>query len=64
MPDSGDVAHHPFPEEIDHLVDCIRNDRESHCSLADAVNTHEVCFAADRSAAQGGAPIRLPLEAA
>src|SRR5438105_7583918 len=63
MPDSGDVAHHPFPEEIDHLVDCILNDRESHCNLADAVNTHEVCFAADRSAAQGGAPIRLPLEA-
>ena len=56
------MAHHPFPEEIDHLVDCILNDRESHCNLADAVNTHEVCFAADRSAAQGGAPVRLPLE--
>src|SRR2546428_454511 len=27
LPDSGDVAHHPFPEEIDHLVDCILNDR-------------------------------------
>jgi predicted dehydrogenase len=61
LPDSGDVAHHPFPEEIDHLVECILNDRESHCNLADAVNTHEVCFAADRSAAAGGAPLRLPL---
>jgi predicted dehydrogenase len=63
LPDSGDVAHHPFPEEIDHLVECILKDRESHCSLADAVNTHEVCFAADRSAAGGGVPVRLPLEA-
>ena len=62
LPDSGDVAHHPFPEEIDHLVDCILNDRESHCNLEDAVNTHEVCFAADRSAARGGVPIRLPME--
>ena len=28
MPDSGAVAHHPFQEEIDHFVDCIRSGRE------------------------------------
>ncbi|MBI3969815.1 MAG: Gfo/Idh/MocA family oxidoreductase [Chloroflexi bacterium] len=61
MPDSGDVAHHPFQGEIDHFVECIRTGRESHVNLADAANTHEACFAADRSAAGGGAPVSLPL---
>lgn len=61
MPDSGAVSHHPFQGEIDHFVDCILAGAESHVSLADAVNTHEACFAADRSAAAGGTPIKLPL---
>ena len=59
MPDSGDVAHHPFRGEIDHFVDCIRTGRESHVSLADASNTHQACFAADASAAAGGAPVAV-----
>jgi predicted dehydrogenase len=62
LPDSGDVAHHPFQGEIDHFVDCILAGRESHVSLADAVNTHEACFAADMSAAQGGRAVKLPLQ--
>jgi len=61
LPDSGDVAHHPFPGEIAHFIDCIVSGRESHVNLEDAVNTHEACFAADMSAAQGGAAINLPL---
>jgi predicted dehydrogenase len=61
MPDSGDVAHHPFRGEIDHFVDCIREGRESHVNLSDAVNTHQACFAADRSAEEGGAAVSLPL---
>lgn len=61
LPDSGDVSHHPFPGEIAHFIDCILSGRESHVNLEDAVNTHEACFAADMSAAQGGAPIKLPL---
>jgi predicted dehydrogenase len=63
LPDSGDVAHHPFQGEIDHFVDCIRSGQESHVSLQDAVNTHEACFAADRSAEQDGVAITLPLRA-
>ena len=63
LPDNGDVAHHPFPQEIDHFIDCIRTGRQSPVSLQQAVNTHEACFAADMSAAQGGRPIRLPLPA-
>lgn len=62
MPDSGDVHHHPFDAQIDHFVDCIREDRESHCSIADAYNTHEICMAIDRSIAEGGKPVKLPLE--
>ena len=62
LPDSGAVDHHPFDAEMNHLVDCILQDRESHCSIADAYHTHEVCIAIDRSIAQGGRPVKLPLE--
>ena len=61
LPDSGAVDHHPFDAEINHLVDCIREERESHCNIADAYRTHEVCLAIDRSIAEGGQPVRLPL---
>lgn len=60
LPDSGDVSHHPFQGEMDHFIDCILNDTESHCNLADAVNTHETCLAIDRSVESGGA-VKLPL---
>ncbi len=60
LPDSSNVAHHPFQAEIDHLVECVRSGRESHCNLDDAVKTHEIAFAALRSQ-QTGQPVRLPL---
>lgn len=59
-PDSGDVTHHPFQGEIDHFVDCVKNNHESFLNLEDAIKTHEICFAADLSA-QKGAPVKLPL---
>lgn len=59
LPASGAVSHHPFQGEIDHFLECVRDDVESHASLRDAINTHEVCFAVDRSAAEGGTPIRI-----
>ncbi len=62
LPDSGDVDHHPFDAEMNHLVDCILRDRESHVNIADAYKTHEVCIAIDRSIAQGGQPVKLPLD--
>lgn len=61
LPDSGDVAHHPFRAEIDHFIDCILSGKESHVNLEDAVNTHEACFAADLSSDRGGATVELPL---
>jgi predicted dehydrogenase len=62
LPDSADVSHHPFDAEMAHFLECILKNRESHCSIADAYRTHELCIAIDRSIADGGRPVRLPLE--
>ena len=59
-PDSSDVSHHPFQGEIDHFLDCLRNDHPSHCDLANAIKTHEIAFAAIESA-RLRQPVRLPL---
>ncbi|HYK91892.1 MAG TPA: Gfo/Idh/MocA family oxidoreductase [Acidobacteriota bacterium] len=61
LPDSGDVSHHPFHGEVDHLVECIRTNVESHVNVADAVKTHEICLASARSVATRH-PVSLPLE--
>jgi predicted dehydrogenase len=60
-PDSGDVHHHPFDAQINHFVDCILGGVESHCNVADAYKTHELCLAIDQSLAEGGRPVSLPL---
>jgi predicted dehydrogenase len=60
LPDSSHVGHHPFQAEIDHLVDCVREGRESHCNLEDAIKTHEIAFAALESS-KTNRPVRLPL---
>lgn len=60
LPDSGDVTHHPFCDEVNHFVDCILSGRESHANLEDAVHTHEICFAAEISAREKR-PVSLPL---
>jgi len=60
LPDSGEVTHHPFQPEIDHLIQCIKENKESHCNLEDSINTHEACIAANMSAASGKT-VELPL---
>lgn len=60
LPDSGAVTHHPFVPQIAHFIECVRNGAESHCSVADAVKTHEICIAAEMSKTEGR-PVRLPL---
>ncbi len=60
LPDSGDVSHHPFQGEIDHLVDCVRLNVESHVNVPDAVKTHEICLATMMSGASRR-PVTLPL---
>ncbi len=59
MPGSADVAHHPFQGEVDELVTCILEDRDTHLNVLDADRTMRVCLAADRSAARGGRPVRV-----
>jgi predicted dehydrogenase len=60
LPDSGDVTHHPFRDEINHFVDCISKECESHANLDDAALTHEICFASEISAREKR-PVSLPL---
>jgi predicted dehydrogenase len=61
MPDSADVSHHPFQAEIDELVTCVLENRETTISVYDAQKTMEICIAADRSADKQGVPVTLPL---
>lgn len=61
MPGTADVGSHPFQGEIDELIACVLEDRETHVNVFDAQKTMEICIAADRSAARGGRSVRLPL---
>ncbi len=58
LPDSGDVAHHPFMGEASHFLDCIINDTQPFPDLEDAAITQAVCFAADLSAEEGR-PVKI-----
>jgi hypothetical protein len=46
---------------MDELVRCVLEGRDTSLNVFDAQKTMEVCIAADRSAEQGGTPIKLPL---
>jgi len=61
LPDSGDVTHHPFNGQIEALVAGILDGERILPDLDDAVKTHELIFAADRSA-ETGKPVKLPLQ--
>jgi len=61
MPDTADVTHHPFQNEVDHFIDCIINDKETIVNLEDAVNTHEAALAAIISENEGNRAVKLPL---
>ena len=58
LPESGDVANHPFQGEVSHFLDCIIEDSRPFPDLADAAHTQAVCFAADLSA-QSGEPVMV-----
>jgi len=53
LPDSGDVAHHPFQGEVEHFLDCIEKDIRPFPDLDDAAETMAVCVAADLSVEEG-----------
>jgi len=58
LPDSADVAHHPFEGEVSHFLDCIIADKRPFPDLEDAAKTHAICFAADLSA-ESGKPVAI-----
>ncbi|GBG07823.1 gfo/Idh/MocA family oxidoreductase [Paenibacillus agaridevorans] len=53
LPDSGDVSHHPFVEEINEFVASVRSGAATRCTFQDAYKSMEVCFAIDESIASG-----------
>ena len=58
-PNSGDVSHHPFQAEIDHFVDCLEQNVESHASIYDSYKSMAICYAIDESVARGGQPVKV-----
>ena len=58
--DSGDVADHPYQNQFEAFFRALSaGDDMPLTSLKDALGTHRAIAAADRSAAQGGRPVRL-----
>jgi predicted dehydrogenase len=60
LPDTADVTHHPFQGQMNHFVECILEDKESHCNLADAAISQEIAFAA-MQCYETKQPVKLPL---
>jgi predicted dehydrogenase len=58
LPDSADVAHHPFTSEASHFLDCILGNERPFPDLEDAAHTQAICFAADLSA-ESGRPVKI-----
>ena len=61
MPGSADVTHHPFQAEIDELVACVLEGRDTSIDVFDAQKTMEVCLAADGRRSSEAQPVSLPL---
>ena len=59
MLDSGDVSDHPYQAQFQAFFDALDAGRDMPLtSFKDAAKTFAVIFAADKSAAQGGQPVR------
>ena len=57
--DSGDVSDHPYQTQFEAFFKSLNAGKEMpHTSLADAARTHDIIFAADKSAATGK-PVQL-----
>jgi predicted dehydrogenase len=58
--DSGDVADHPYQTQFEAFLSALREGKEMPLtSLHDAMRSHQVIFAIDRSAAAGGVPVKV-----
>ncbi|MBW7883008.1 MAG: Gfo/Idh/MocA family oxidoreductase [Caldilineaceae bacterium] len=61
MPNTENVEHHPFPQLVNHFVDCIREDNVPMTAVANVLHVSEIIEAAEISASQEGQRITLPL---
>ncbi len=59
-PASGDVSQLPFPQLVEDFLGAVRAGVQPRTHLASTRNTHEVCFAVDRTL-ETGRPVALPL---
>ena len=60
MLDSGDVSDHPYQAQFQAFFDALdRGDDMPLTSFPEANKTFDVIFAADASAARGGAPVAI-----
>ena len=58
--DSGDVADHPYQTQFEAFFTALRDDKEMPLTnLHEAMKSHRVIFAADKSATAGGKPVKL-----
>jgi predicted dehydrogenase len=53
LPDSGDVADHSYPGQLQHFVDCLRSGSKPINDLEACMHVHEVMFAMAQSAETG-----------
>jgi len=53
LPDSGDVADHSYPGQLQHFVDCLRSGTRPINDLEACLHVHEVMFAMAKSRKSG-----------
>ena len=49
LPDSGDVADHSYPGQLQHFVDCLLNDQTPMNDLEACMHVHEVMYSIEES---------------
>ena len=60
MCDSGDVSDHPYQSQFQAFFDALDQGKDMPLtSFREALRTFKVIFAADRSAAEGGKPVKV-----
>lgn len=60
MLDSGDVSDHPYQSQFQAFFDALDSGKDMPLtSLKESFKSFEVIFAADKSAAEGGRPVRI-----
>lgn len=61
MPNTENVEHHPFPQLVNHFVDCILQDKIPMTAIPNVLHVSEIIEAAEISASQDGQKVILPL---